>query len=144
MPEAERAGAVEGDPADLQTLKSLAQLHYVLAALTALLSCTLIIQLLQGLAIMRGDTPLPAGVDLPPEPLGMMIAVLAGGGMAIGWVHAGVIFVMGRWIAARRRHALLLVVSGLNCMYLPLGTALSIWSLIVLSRPRIGRLFGRE
>ena len=108
------------------------------------LSLTPVFHLFLGLEMMRRETPLPGLEQLPQQELGQLIVVLAGGMILLGWVHASVIFVMGRWIAQRRRHALLLVISGMNCVYIPFGTLVSIWTIIVLSRPRMGILFGRE
>ena len=125
-------------------LKQLVLYHYILAGLTVVLSLTPVFHLFLGLAMMRREIPLPGLEQLPQKELGQLIVVLAGGMILLGWVHASVIFVMGRWIAQRRRHALLLVISGMNCVYIPFGTLVSIWTIIVLSRPRVGILFGRE
>ena len=134
----------EATERDLVQLKQLVLYHYILAGLTVVMSCTPVVYIFTGLAMMRGDSALPGLEDFPLQrELGQLFVVLAGCMILLGWVHASVIFVMGRWVAQRRRHALLLVISGMNCMYFPFGTLVSIWAIIVLSRPRVGILFGR-
>ena len=50
----------------------------------------------------------------------------------------------GRSIKRRKRHAFCLVVAGLSCFFMPFGTILGVFSLIVLNRPSIKLLFAAE
>src|SRR5215207_83733 len=54
--------------------------------------------------------------------------------MGVAWfVASGVLNVIsGLSIRARRRRTFSLVVAGLNCLYMPLGTALGVFTIIVL------------
>lgn len=43
----------------------------------------------------------------------------------------------------RTRYIMVLVMSGMACLSVPLGTGLGIWTIIVLQRPSVKALFGR-
>ena len=50
-------------------------------------------------------------------------------------------FFAGRWMSARRKRIFILVLSGLNAMAFPFGTALGVFTFIVLLRPSVEALF---
>jgi hypothetical protein len=66
--------------------------------------------------------------------------------VAAAWfVTSGVLNVIsGLNILARRRRILSLVVAGLNCLYMPLGTALGVFTIIVLLRDSVRDLYETE
>jgi hypothetical protein len=47
----------------------------------------------------------------------------------------------GLWIRARRNRVFSLVVAGINCFQVPLGTALGIFTIIVLMRDSVRELY---
>jgi len=49
----------------------------------------------------------------------------------------------GAGLRNRTRYVLILVMSGLACLSVPLGTGLGIWTIMVLQRPSVKALFGR-
>ncbi|WP_434027528.1 hypothetical protein [[Pseudomonas] boreopolis] len=132
-------------PEDVQQLRLLSIFHYVLAGLTALFSLFPLIHLFMGLAIVTGRMPMePQGADAPPmDPrlFGWFFVGFAAlfilGGMAL----AASMAYAGRCIARRRRHLLCLVVAGLSCALMPLGTVLGVFTLVVLLRPQVKALF---
>ncbi|HJT30644.1 MAG TPA: hypothetical protein VJ783_01160 [Pirellulales bacterium] len=70
-----------------------------------------------------------------------MLGKLAVGGVAaiaaVCLVHAAVLWYIGRQIAARRRRLLVMIFSVLHLINVPLGTALSLFTFVVLGRDRI-------
>jgi hypothetical protein len=50
-------------------------------------------------------------------------------------------FLAAHRIKARRSRTLCMIIAGLTCFGVPYGTALGVWTLIVLSRPSVARLF---
>jgi hypothetical protein len=50
----------------------------------------------------------------------------------------------GRFIAKRRRKLFSLIVAGLSCLSFPLGTALGVFTFIVLLRDTIPELYGER
>ena len=51
--------------------------------------------------------------------------------------------VAGRRLAQRRSYMFCMVMAGVACMLTPVGTVLGVFTIIVLNRPSVRRLFGR-
>jgi hypothetical protein len=49
----------------------------------------------------------------------------------------------GRSLAQRQRYTLCMVMACISCLSVPLGTALGVFTLVVLSRPSVKQKFGR-
>ena len=125
---------------DQQQLRLLAILHYVLGALTA---ATFPV----GLWVAWLGMPLlypPA--DAPREQMPLDEAsLLWGAQMIMGGVlfaticlvHGLVLIYLGRLLARRKRWLLVMIVSVLNLTFAPLGTIVSLMTLIVLARPSV-------
>ncbi len=53
-------------------------------------------------------------------------------------------FFAARWLSARRNRLFILILSGVNTMAFPLGTALGVFGFIVLLRPSVEAVFAGE
>ncbi|KAB7771965.1 hypothetical protein [Xanthomonas maliensis] len=130
---------------DLQQLKLLSIFHYVLAGITGLFSLFPLIHLVMGLAIVTGKLPMQtAGHDpaqMDPRLIGWFFVVFAAGVILCGMSLAGFMAYAGRCIAQRRRHLLCLIVAGVSCSFMPFGTVLGVFTLVVLLRPQVRALF---
>lgn len=63
--------------------------------------------------------------------------------IGVWFVTSGVLNVMsGIFLRARKRRMFSLVVAGLNCVHMPLGTVLGIFTLIVLMRDSVRETYG--
>jgi hypothetical protein len=49
--------------------------------------------------------------------------------------------VAGRSLAARKRYTFCIIVAAISCTFFPLGTALGVFTILVLSRPSVKALF---
>ncbi len=140
----EAANAPGATSDDLQQLRLLSIFHYVVAGITAVLSLVPVFHLVIGLALVTGrfGTPAP-GEAMPfgPELFGWLFVALAAVMITAGLALAGFMVHAGRCIARRRRHTLCLVVAGVSCMLMPLGTVLGVFTLVVLTRPQVRALF---
>lgn len=125
---------------DLEQLKLLSLFHYILAGITALFSCIPVIHVALGIAMATGALKDSRGSP-PPETFGWIFAGIGCAAVLAGWTLAALIFAGGRSIAKRRRHTFCLVVAGVSCIFMPLGTALGVFTLIVLMRPQVKVLF---
>ncbi|KAF1055275.1 MAG: hypothetical protein GAK43_00068 [Stenotrophomonas maltophilia] len=132
---------------DADQLRLLSIFHYVLGGFTALFSLFPIVHLLMGLAIVTGALPMDeAGQSSGNEPfdprlLGWLFVVIAALMIAAGLTLAALMVVAGRCLVARRRHLLCLVVAGLTCMLVPLGTVLGVFTLVLLNKPQVKAAF---
>ena len=131
----ESAPVLDHDQAELRLLS---RLHYALAMLTALASMLAIPFIWAGRVALD---ELSSGA-LDHELIALVL--LMGG---ISWavlcvVHAGVLVYFGRLVRTCRRWWLIMIFSALHTINIPLGTALSIYTFMVLSRESVKRRFG--
>ncbi|MGB6222464.1 hypothetical protein [Haloferula sp.] len=135
---------------DAEQIRLLVIFHYVLAGLMAVSSCLPIIHLVIGWAIVSGKLPMPppsSGSGAPPiDPvwMGWFFVVFAGVFILVGWAVAILVFLAGRSLSARRNWTFVFVVSCVQCLWVPLGTALGVFTLVVLQRPAVKALFGDQ
>lgn len=61
--------------------------------------------------------------------------------VAAGWTLAVCVVAAGRFLAQRRHYLFCLVVAGIECTFQPFGTVLGVFTLIVLMRDTVKRLF---
>lgn len=124
---------------DLEHLKLLWIFHYVDAGMTAVISCIPFLHFFMGLALATGTFP-----DTDPEAksIGIVIMVIAGIFIIAGWTLAILIAFAGRSLQTRKRYTYCLVMAGINCIFIPIGTVLGVFTIIVLSRDSVKALFG--
>lgn len=127
----------------------LARLHYALAVLTALAPLVTVPMLRTGVGLLAPPKTPPAAFrpvvfsDLETEERvwRSVLGKLAVGGVAavvaVCLMHAAVLWYIGRQIAARHRRLLVMIFSVLHLINVPLGTALSLFTFVVLGRDRI-------
>ena len=128
---------------DEEHLQLLAIFHYVVAGLAALFSFFPLLYTTVGAIFIfaaRHGTAKP-GEDLPPEFLGWIFAVLGSLFFLIGIAMAICILIAGRSLALRKRYSFALVMSCIECLFIPFGTILGVFTIIVLSRESVKTLF---
>jgi len=129
---------------DVQHLRLLTIGHYVDAAITALFACIPLIHFSIGLIFLLKPPQGPESGAFPAQMFGLMFALLGGAFVLGGWTLAACIFAAGRSIKARKRRTFCIVVAAINCAFFPLGTALGVLSILVLSRSTVGAMFQRQ
>ena len=121
---------------DTEQLNLLAIFHYVVAGLAALFSFFPLLYTAVGVIFIfaaRHGTAKP-GEELPPEFLGWIFAVLGSVLFVIGIAMAICILIAGRSLALRKRYSFALVMACIECLFVPFGTILGVFTIIALSR----------
>jgi len=128
---------------DEEHLKLLAVFHYVVAALGALFACFPLIHVSLGIMMVTRPEFMTAGQKgpLPPVWAGYFLIIVGGFFVLLGWTAAVATFVSGRFIAKRRRRMFSFVMAAILCMFMPFGTVLGIFTIIVLSKESVQRLY---
>src|SRR2546430_16716611 len=111
---------------DKEHLQLLAIFHYVVAGLAALFSFFPLLYTTMGAIFIfaaRHGTAKP-GEDLPPEFLGWIFVVLGSLLFLAGIAMAICILIAGRCLALRKRYLFVLVMSCIECIFIPFGTIL--------------------
>jgi hypothetical protein len=78
---------------------------------------------------------------LPPEFLGWIFAVLGSLFFLIGIAMAICILIAGRSLALRKRYSFPFVMACIECLLIPFGTILGVFTIVVLSRESVLGLF---
>jgi hypothetical protein len=123
---------------DREHLKLLSIFHYVAAGMLALMACIPFIHFFIGLAIATG-----AIEDSDPEArtIGFVFMALALGFILLGWTLAALMAFAGRSLAQRKRYTFCLIMGGVECLFMPVGTVLGVFTIIVLVRDSVKELF---
>ena len=132
---------------DAENIKLLVIFHYVMAALTVVCSCLPLFYLVTGVVMLSGKILMPppgpgGGPAFPDmEFIGWMCAGFGGFFTMVAWALAGLGFYAGKMLSGRRRWAFVFVVACFQCISIPLGTALGVFTIVVLNRPSVKALF---
>ena len=129
---------------DLQHLRWLAIGHYICAAITAMFACFPLIYVILGLIFLFAPPPSNGGEVFPARAFGLIFAVIGSAATLCGWAFAALIFVAGRSLAARKRHLFCIVIAAICCAFFPVGTALGVFTILVLSRPEVKAMFQQQ
>jgi hypothetical protein len=128
---------------DEEHLRLLSIFHYVCAGLAALFACFPIMYLVMGMMMVFSPESFGPTKDQPPAFMGVFLIVLGGVLTLLGWSLAACIAFAGRCLARRKRHTFCLVIAGIACLFMPFGTILGVFSIIVLVRPSVKALFDK-
>jgi hypothetical protein len=129
---------------DLQRLRWLTIGHYVCAALTAMFACIPLIHVTLGLIFLFVPPPANGGDVFPARAFGLIFALIGGAAVLCGLAFAALIFVAGRSLAARKRRLFCFVIAAICCAFFPLGTALGVFTILVLSKPEVKAMFQQQ
>jgi hypothetical protein len=131
---------------DTEQLNLLAIFHYLAAGLAALFSFFPLLYTAVGVTFIfaaRHGTAKP-GEELPPEFLGWIFAVLGLVLFVIGIAMAICIFIAGRSLGLRNRYSFALVIACIECLFVPFGTILGVFTIVALSRESVKALFSPQ
>ena len=126
-----------------QHLRLLAIFHYVVAGLAALFSFFPLLYTTIGAIFLfaaRHGTP-KQGEELPPEFLGWIFLVVGSLLFLLGIAMAICILIAGRCLSRCRHYTFALVMACIECLFVPFGTILGVFTIIALSRESVKTLF---
>jgi len=128
---------------DKEHLKLLPIFHYVVAGLAALFAFLPLLYTTVGaifIFAVRHGTAKP-GEELPPEFLGWIFAMIGSVLFLIGIAMAICILIAGRSLALCKRYSFTMVMACIECLFIPFGTILGVFTIVVLSRESVKGLF---
>ncbi len=126
---------------DHEHLKLLSIFHYVLGGLSAFFACFPIIHLALGLFILLAPDKFGHRNEQPPEFIGWIFVIMASFFILAGWAFAVLVLIAGRFIARRAHYRYCFVIACVECLFMPFGTVLGVFSILVLNRPTVKSLF---
>ncbi|QYY36842.1 hypothetical protein [Ruficoccus sp. ZRK36] len=133
-------------------------MHIVAGILFILISCLPLLFILSGSALLAGGVAIAvdeAARNMPPgsgDPAILAILPTIFGGFFATLIVVGLLFnvaigvgiiISGRFLRQHRHYIFSFVVACLLCTSVPLGTILGIFTIVVLSRDSVKRLYGQ-
>src|SRR5438132_5773700 len=122
---------------DAEHLKLLALFHYVVGGLMIAFSCIFFIHVAIGILMLTKPEMLnPPNQHGPvmPAAFAWLFILLPGTFIIFSWIIGGLTILSGRRIATRRSRTFSIVVAAIDCLFVPFGTVLGVFTLIVLTR----------
>lgn len=123
---------------DIQHLKLLSIFNYVFGAINAMFSCFFIIYIVMGAAMLNGAM---GGPSAPPKAIGWMFIIMGSFGIIWGLVLSILMIILGRKLARHKAWMFCIVAAGIECLVIPLGTVLGVFTIVVLTRDPVKQLF---
>lgn len=122
---------------DNEHLQLLSIFHYVAAGLTALLATLPVVHLVIGLGLLFGHL----GGRNPPTAIGWIFVLVSVTFILGGWTMAVLMVLAARRLGRRAAWTFCFFVAILECLAMPYGTVLGVFTIIVLTRASVRAMF---
>lgn len=129
---------------DEEHLKLLAIFHYVVGGLAALFALFPVLHLVMGLIFVASAPNAPNQGGPSPQVFGWLFVAFSSVIITVGLLFSGLILATGRFLSQRRNYTFCLVMAGVECLFMPFGTILGVFTIVVLTRDSAKQLFGRN
>jgi len=126
---------------DIKHLDLLSIFHYVVAGITAFFACIPFLHLFIGIAMVSGRFFKENDGSGPPAIVAWMFIVMGAVFILLGWSMAVCVFIAGRKLKKRKNRMFCIVIAAIECMFVPFGTVLGVFTIITLSKDSVKELF---
>lgn len=123
---------------DQEHLRLLSVFHYIMGVMTALFACFPLIHLAIGIAMLCGAFD---GKNAPPPLLGLFFIIFSSIFILCGWALAVCMIIAGRNLARYRARMYCLVLAAIECTFVPFGTILGVFTIVLLMKDSVKELF---
>ena len=130
--------------ADEEHLRLLSVFHYVLGGIRLFYACFPLLYVDIGVIVI-GAALLSRDPEAAPIALVGVFFVVIGAVVALlGLAFGGATIYAGMCLSRRKHYTFCLVMAAVNCIAVPMGTVLGVLTIVVLVRPGVQGLFGRQ
>jgi len=128
---------------DAEHLRLLSIFHYVVAGVAGFCSFFPLLYMVLGFVfvVLSHRPPTNPTQEVPPAALGWAFVGLGIFLFLLGVTFALVLVLAGRSLSRRKRYWFVFVVACIECIFIPFGTILGVFAIIVLSRESVKTLF---
>jgi hypothetical protein len=127
---------------DEEHLRLLSIFHYVVGGLAGLFALLPIFHLIFGLIMIFASDKFAGNGHPPTAFFGWFFVIFAALFIVLGWTFAVFVLTAGRFLARRTHYMFCLVMGGVECIFMPFGTVLGVFTIITLTREPVKQLFG--
>jgi hypothetical protein len=126
---------------DLQYLKLLSIFQYVVGGLAALFSFIPIIYVVIGMLAVCIPGTFEGEGEAMPLFIGWIFIIIGAVLIVLGWAFSVCIIIAGRSLARQVHYMFCIVMAAIECIFMPFGTVLGVFTIIVLTRPSVKEMF---
>ena len=126
---------------DNEHLRLLSIFHYIKGGISALFACIPIIHVVIGLVLILASERFGHSGNHPPAFLGWLFLILGTSIILLGWTFAVLLVIAGTCIARRKHYTFCFVLACVECLSVPFGTVLGVFTILVLARQSVKELF---
>ncbi|HEU0264174.1 MAG TPA: hypothetical protein VFR01_00445, partial [Geobacterales bacterium] len=114
--------------------------HYIVAGVTALFACFPGLYVFLGIMMLLAP-PSSGDGEMVAAVMGWIFICIGAIFMIAGWALATCMALSGRFLAQRKKRTFSLVVAAISCLFVPFGTILGVFTIIVIMRPSVQELY---
>ena len=127
---------------DQQHLKLLSIFHYVVGGMLYLFGFFPIIHLVMGILMVTGSFGAEnQGDEAALRVMGCFFLLIPVLFMLSAWTLATLILITGRKLSKQVSYTFCIVIAGIECIFMPFGTILGVFTIVVLCRPSVKAIF---
>ena len=126
---------------DLQYLKLLSIFHYIVGGIAALFAFIPIIYVIVGMLAICIPGSFESEGDAMPVLIGWIFIIIGAGFILLGWAFAVCIIIAGRYLARQVHYMFCMVMAAIECIFMPFGTVLGVFTIVVLAKPSVKEMF---
>lgn len=127
---------------DQDHLKLLVIGHYIAAALTAVFGCFPLLHVFFGVMMVSGA--FEGDNKQPPAFFGWMLIGIGLTVILSFWALAAAMLVNAIMLKRRKNSMLCMILAGIECLLMPWGTLLGVFTIVVLQRDSVKELFNER
>ena len=126
---------------DLHYLNLLSIFHYVLGGMKFLFGFFPIIYVVIGMVMLLVPEKHGGHEEFPNVLFGGLMAAFGLGFTVVTWVMAVMMIIAGQKLSRHKSYMFCMVIACIECLSMPFGTILGVFTIILLSRPSVKELF---
>ena len=123
-----------------QYLNLLAIFHYVFGGMKYVFGCIPMIHFVIGILMLTGVIH-DKGDEVALRFVGLFMILFSMAFISVAWIIATLVILAGRNLARRTRYTFCMIIAAIECISMPLGTILGVFTIILLCKPEVKQLF---
>jgi hypothetical protein len=122
-------------------LRLLSIFHYVVGGLAVLFALFPVLHLVLGLFLVFSPEKFMDHGQPPPAFIGWLFVGVAAVMITAGWTLAALLLTTAHFLARQEHYMFCLAMACVECLFVPFGTALGVFTIIVLTRESVKQQF---